>query len=311
MLQPEDLVEVVAEPTPLDPDGRGRVMVHALDGFVDAGSSASLALAHLLETMEHREVAVFDTDILVDYRSRRPRMTFEQDRFTGIDMPRLVVRELVDTAGTPFLVLSGPEPDVAWERFAAAVRIVVERLGVRMAVGLHGIPWPAPHTRPVGLTPHASDRSLIAGRPRWVGDVDVPGHAAALLELRLGEAGIDAVGFTAHVPHYLSTSPFPPAAAALLGAVSELTGLQLPVDALHTAGQEVLAQVDTQVSDDEETRTAIQGLERQYDAVAAGRSLEGPGLLGPTLPADEMADGDALAADLERYLRDMDGGAQP
>ena len=286
-------------------------MLHALDGFVDAGSSASLALAHLLENLEHREVAVFDTDVLVDYRSRRPRMTFEQDRFTGIDMPRLVVRELVDTAGTPFLVLSGPEPDVAWERFAAAVRIVVERLGVRMAVGLHGIPWPAPHTRPVGLTPHASDRSLIAGRPRWVGT-----STCRVTRRRCWSCGSARPGSTRSASPPTCRTTCRPARSRrrrprCSAPSASSRGCELPVDALHTAGMEVLAQVDTQVSDDEETRTAIQGLERQYDAVAAGRSLEGPGLLGPTLPADEMADGDALAADLERYLRDMDGGTQP
>jgi predicted ATP-grasp superfamily ATP-dependent carboligase len=308
VLRPEDLYEVVAEPaTPAD-GTTGPVLLHALDGFVDAGSSASLAVGHLLGARPSREVAVFDTDLLVDYRSRRPRMTFRQDRFTEVDMPRLAVREVTDEAGNAFLVLSGPEPDVLWERFAEAVVQLARRFGVRLVVGLHGIPWPAPHTRPVGLTPHATDRALIAGRPRWVGDVDVPGHASALLELRVGAAGIPAVGFTAHVPHYLAATPFPPAAAALVEAVAEVAGLKVSAAALKEAGADVLAQVDAQVAQDDETSQAVAGLERQYDAVASGRVLQGPGLLSPSLPEEEMPDGDALAADLERFLREVDGG---
>jgi hypothetical protein len=152
----------------------GLVLLHALQGFVDAGSAATLAVRHLLAELDSRPLATFDADQLVDYRARRPRMAFRQDRFESVEMPELVVHLVRDEAGTPFLVMSGPEPDFQWNRFTAAVTQLVERAGVSLSVGLHGIPWAAPHTRPVGLTPHASDRSLIAGRPRWVGDVDVP-----------------------------------------------------------------------------------------------------------------------------------------
>jgi len=294
------------DPATLPDPAEQPVLLHALQGFVDAGSAATLATAHLLAELESQPVAHFDVDQLIDYRSRRPRMSFRQDRFTAVEMPALTLHAVRDPNGTPFLVLTGPEPDLQWERFVAAVRGLVERFGVRLSVGMHGIPWAAPHTRPVGLTPHASDRSLIAGRPRWVGDVEVPGHASALLELRLGEAGHPAMGFTAHVPHYLATAEFPPAAVALLEAVADATGLDLPVQALRDAGVSVLTEIDAQVTASQETLTAVHGLERQYDAVAAGRSLEGPGLLAPSLPDEEMPDGDELAAEFQAYLREQD-----
>jgi PAC2 family len=308
VLSPEELYEVDEQALAAltSEEGPPPVLLHALQGFVDAGAAATLALRHVLAELDSRPFARFDADQLVDYRARRPRMTFRQDRFESVDMPELVVHLVHDAHGTPFLVMTGPEPDVQWNRFAAAVVHLVERAGVRLTIGLHGIPWAAPHTRPVGLTPHASDRSLIAGRPRWVGDVDVPGHASALLELRLGQAGHAAMGFTAHVPHYLSAAEFPPASVALLDAVSESTGLELPTLRLREASADVLAEVDKQVADSSETLEAVHGLERQYDAVAAGRSLDGPGLLRPSLPAEEMPDGDELAADFERYLRDLD-----
>jgi len=304
MLDPHDLLEVF-ETSDLTP-GERPVLVHALRGFVDAGSASSLAISTILAELESEPVARFDADQLVDYRDRRPRMTFRTDRFDAVVMPEILVHAVRDAAGTPFLVLSGPEPDLQWERFAAAVRLLAERFDVRLAVGLHGIPWAAPHTRPVGLTPHATDRSLIAGRPRWIGEVEVPGHMGALLEQRFGQAGLPAVGFTAHVPHYLAQAEFPPAAIALLEALGETADLELPTGQLQEAGRDVLAEVDRQVAADEDTRSAVTAMEHTYDAVLAGRALEGPGLLSPSLPADEMPDGDELAADLEAYLRGLD-----
>ncbi|NED90585.1 PAC2 family protein, partial [Streptomyces sp. SID11233] len=78
----------------------------------------------------HQVVARFDHDRLVDYRARRPLLTFRRDRWTDYEEPVIEVHLVQDATGAPFLLLSGPEPDVEWERFAAAVGQIVERLGV-------------------------------------------------------------------------------------------------------------------------------------------------------------------------------------
>lgn len=315
MLPPEDLYTVSDDPdvaaldvvaTDVAATGGPLVLVHALTGFVDAGSASTLAVQHLLEELPHRELARFDVDQLHDYRARRPRMMFAADHFESVDLPELVLHELKDATGRPFLLLVGPEPDAQWQRFAAAVTQLVERFGVGLAVSLQGVPWAAPHTRPVGLTAHASDRMLISGRPRWFGTLEIPAHAGAFLELHLDRHGMSSMGFSVHVPHYLAASEFPSAAVTLLQAVSDSTGLDLPTDGLSEAATSVLVDVDAQVAASEETSAAVQSLERQYDAVTAGRGAgpegQGPGGV-PLLPEDEMADGDQLAAELQRYLR--------
>ena len=112
-------------------DGRGPVLVHALEGFSDAGHSIRLAAEHLKSSLDSELVASFAIDDLLDYRSRRPMMTFKTDHFTHYDEPQLNLYALRDTAGTPFLLLAGLEPDLQWERFVTAVRLLAERLGVR------------------------------------------------------------------------------------------------------------------------------------------------------------------------------------
>jgi hypothetical protein len=157
---PEDLFTVVAEPT-----GSNRpVLLHSMAGFLDAGSGGRLAVAQLLGSLQTRTLVRFDVDALFDYRARRPRMTFLSDHYDSVELPVLELVELHDITGARFLLLHGVEPDLGWQRFCQAVQLLVERFDVRLAVGLHAVPWPAPHTRPVALTAHASDPELVADR---------------------------------------------------------------------------------------------------------------------------------------------------
>ena len=121
-------------------DAEGPVLVHGLAGFIDAGQAGQLAVEHLLEHLEHRLVATFDIDQLLDYRSRRPVMTFEGDHWGSYAQPELALHEVLDSDGTPFLLLSGSEPDLQWERFVRAVTELVERFDVRLTVGLDAVP---------------------------------------------------------------------------------------------------------------------------------------------------------------------------
>ena len=201
-------------------DGRGPVLIHALEGFSDAGHAIRLAAAHLRDALDTELVASFAIDDLLDYRSRRPMMTFKTDHFTSYEEPQLNLYALRDSLGTPFLLLAGLEPDLQWERFVAAVRLLAERLGVRETIGLGTIPMAVPHTRPVTMTAHSTNRDLIADFQPWIGEVQVPSSVSNLLEYRMAQHGHDAVGFTVHVPHYLAQTDYPAAAEALLEQVS-------------------------------------------------------------------------------------------
>src|ERR1700751_5054363 len=143
-------------------DGRGPVLVHALEGFSDAGHAIRLAATHLKAALDTELVASFAIDELLDYRSRRPLMTFKTDHFTDYDDPELSLYALHDSVGTRFLLLAGMEPDLKWERFVTAVRLLAERLGVPQTIGLGTIPMAVPHTRPVTMTAHANNKELIA-----------------------------------------------------------------------------------------------------------------------------------------------------
>lgn len=298
MLDPGDLYVLGSDL----PELREPVLLCSMDGFVDAGGVAGLVRDQVLSGLESEVVATFDVDRLIDYRSRRPTMAYVEDHWESYDAPELVLRAVRDTAGVRFLLLTGPEPDHEWERFTAAVCGLVERLDVRLTVAFHGIPMAVPHTRPTTMTAHATRPELVAGHNHWLSRVQVPGSVAALVELRLGEAGRDALGFAVHVPHYLAQVAYPAAALAAVDAVTAATGLALPVDELRAAGERTDAEIARQVESSEDVAKIVHGLEQQYDAYIAARGRD-------EASAEELGDiptAEELGAHFERFLAERD-----
>ncbi|MCH9669739.1 MAG: PAC2 family protein [Actinomycetia bacterium] len=283
-------------------DGRGPVLIHALEGFSDAGRAIRLAVEHLKNTLDTELVASFAIDELLDYRSRRPLMTFKTDHFTHYDTPELNLYALHDSIGTPFLLLAGLEPDLRWERFITAVRLLAERLGVRRIIGLGAIPMAVPHTRPMTLTAHSNDKELIADHQPWVGEVQVPGSVSNLLEFRMAQHGHEVVGYTAHIPHYLAQTDYPSAAETLLSEVARSGSLQIPTAALAQAAAEVHGKVNEQVAASTEVAQVVEALERQYDAFVAAQ--ENRSLLARD---EDLPSGDELGAEFERFLAQQTG----
>jgi predicted ATP-grasp superfamily ATP-dependent carboligase len=298
---PADLYEVgQAAPEP-DAD---LVLLYYLDGFIDAGAAGRLLTTHLMTTLEHEQIAAFDIDSLLDYRSRRPIMTFSKDHWEDYDAPELALSLMRDGEGTPFLLLTGLEPDREWEAFTAAVMQLTARLRVRLAVGFHGIPMGVPHTRPLGVTAHATQPELIEGYRPLVDKLQVPGSAAALLEYRLGADGRPAIGFAVHVPHYLAQAAYPAAAVTLLESVERASGLVLTGDSLRESARRTDLEIARQVEGSAEVAEVVQALEQQYDAFAADReSLLASGEQVPT--AEE------LGAQFEQFLAEQQGRENP
>jgi proteasome assembly chaperone (PAC2) family protein len=302
---PEELYEL----GPAVPDVANAPMLHYLEGFIDAGNAGRLFAEHLLRAFPHEIVARFDVDRLIDYRSRRPLMTYDNSRWESYEPPELALHLLHDPAERPFLLLTGPEPDHEWDLFTQAVMALAAQLGFGPAVSFLGIPAGVPHTRPLGAIAHATREELLGNHERLPSRIQVPGSATALLELRLGEQDRDAIGFAVQVPHYLAQAVYPPAALALLSAVTTSTGLELPDTDLREAAERTNEAIGRQVEESAEVAELVRALEEQYDT-AAQNAGSGPasGLLGE---GEAMPTADELAAQFERFLAENQGRTDP
>ncbi|HSF36818.1 MAG TPA: PAC2 family protein [Nocardioides sp.] len=283
-------------------DAGDLTLVVVLTGFLDAGKSAELAARHLADLSDGKVVATFDVDALHDYRARRPPVTFVRDHYTDYEAPRLVVRALRDTGGTPFLLLAGPEPDIRWEAFARAVREVVERFDVSRVVSMGAVPMAVPHTRPIAITPHANRPDLVPGESPWQGELRVPASAQALLEIRLGEWGIDALGFVAHIPHYLAQMEYPQAALVLLEHLEIGGHLTIDLGELREAAEITETEVDRYLSTHDEVGEVVRGLEQQYDSFREAEA-SGSSLLSDDEP---LPTGEEIGSAFEAFLADLE-----
>lgn len=307
MVTEAPLVHIVDEVPELEArkvEDRDRLpMVLALDGFLDAGSAAARAAQHLVDLSAASVVATFEVDQFHDYRARRPPMSFVRDHYEAYDAPRLVVRLVRDTGGTPYLLLHGPEPDNRWEAFARAVRTVVERFGVTRVVSMGSVPMAVPHTRPIAVTHHANKPELLSGESPWRGELRIPSSAQALLEVRLGEWGHDAMGFVAHIPHYLAQLEYPAASIALLEHVERAAWLTVDLSGLRAEADDREAEVARYLAANEEVGDVVSALEQQYDAFERVET-EGSSLLATDQP---LPTGEEIGQQFEQFLAGLDG----
>ena len=277
---------------------RGLHLVAGLTGFSDAGSAVTRFSQHLLDTLEVREIVQFDTDALLDYRARRPTMYFEHDHLTDYKPSKLSLYLAKDELGQPFLLLTGFEPDFQWEGFTQAVMQLVKRYEVKDTTWVHAIPMPTPHTRPIGVTVSGNRSDLIDSMSIWRPRTQVPTNALHLLEYRLAESGHPTAGFVLLIPHYLADTEYPLAAVSALESISAATGLIFPTDQLREENRDFLLKVDDQIEKNGELQKLVGQLEERHDSY-----MEENALPSPLVDEDgEVPRGDAIAAELERFL---------
>ena len=284
------------------PELRGLNLVMGFTGFADAGQVVRQINAELLDQLDAEVVAMFDADQLIDYRSRRPHISFVEDHLQDYQPPQLGLYKLKDGLGQPFLLLAGFEPDLQWERFSRAVVGIVEKLDVNLVTWIQSIPMPVPHTRPVGVTVHGNRPELIDGISSWKPTVEVPAAIGHILELRLIEAGRNVAGYVIHVPHYLSEAEYPQAAVAGLEYLGAAASLMLPTDRLRESGREVVRQIAEQIEASQEVQAVVSNLEARYDEKSEGmvrRSLLAD-------ENDELPNAEDLGAAVEAYLARKD-----
>ncbi|MFC0580863.1 proteasome assembly chaperone family protein [Micrococcoides hystricis] len=273
-------------------------LVVLFTGHHNAGCINNVLRDEFNAELENELLASFDVDQLINYRDRRPTITFAGDHFTEYLAPKMHLRLAYDQAQRPFLLLTGPEPDLQWERFTQAILNIIEDLHVKLTVIMEGLPMPVPHTRPLGLTVHGNAGDRLAGLSTFTPMADLSASAAMVLEYRLTEAQRDVLGLTLHIPHYLAEMVYPQGAVAAIEYLSAATGLSLPSDKLREQGRDLDTDIAQQVAQSQEALELVQKLETNFDEYAeekAPRSL----LVDEN---EEIPDAEVIATSLQEFL---------
>jgi proteasome assembly chaperone (PAC2) family protein len=270
---------------------RSSILVLAFAGYFDAASAATGAVDHLIEFTGATRLAVIDGDAFFDAQQVRPRVVLEDGVTRSIVWPENAVHASADPGpGRDLVLLSGIEPHYGWRRFTSLLLDVARRTRAQVVVTLGAMPAQVPHSRLPLVHASSADaevaRRFGLARPRYQGITGIVGTLQAALD----HQGLPAISMQVGVPYYATGAQNWKAAAALLRNLEHVTGIPTGHATLETRVAEWEQLVDDAVADNPEARGYLPKLEAQYDRQAA----------------EELPSSDDLAAEFERYLRDLD-----
>ncbi|MFC9516965.1 PAC2 family protein [Nocardiaceae bacterium NPDC056970] len=293
MSSPEFPDTSAADDTDADvPPLRDPVLIAAFEGWNDAGDAASGAVEHLELTWDAKPLAELDSEDYYDYQVNRPIIRQVDGVTREIVWPTTQL-SLCTPPGSDrdVLLLRGIEPNMRWRSYCDELLEFVEELGVHTVVILGALLADTPHSRPVPVTGTAHSieaaEQFSLEKSRYEG----PTGIAGVLQDACVKAGVPAVSFWAAVPHYVSQPPNPKATVALLQRVEDVLDIEVPLGDLPNQAEDWEESVSEMTRDDEEIAEYVRSLEERGDAET------------DITEAISKIDGDALAAEFERYLR--------
>lgn len=294
MIEPGSLYREVYD---FDARPVGLPLIGAVSGFTDSGHAIKQFAEHIFDNLDYELIIEFENDELLDYRSRRPVMFFEKDHIASYTPPQLGIYLVTDEAGEPFLFLNGYEPDFKWDAFAAAFIEIVEKLRVTSFTWVHAVPFPIPHTKPIGITVSGNRTDLSSQISQWRPETEVPGNVMHLLEFRMTSLGLPTVGFVFLTSHYLSDNEYPAVALAAFEQITVATGLVFPTDEIREANDLFVSKLNEQVGQNPDLAKMVAKLESDY-----ANDDMGPIRAPITKPESTIPSADQIANELEDYL---------
>ena len=273
------------------PQLRRPVLLAAFGGWTDAGDAASAVVEHLSLTWTAVDLREIDPDDYYDYQATRPTIHLSDGVTRRLSWPSTSISYCrVPTADRDLVLVLGMEPNLRWRAFCQEIVDLAVDLDVETAVVLGAAFADSPHTRPIPVSGSAHTAEIAARYGLAASSYDGPTGITGVLQDAFIQIGIPAMALWASVPHYVGNPPSPKATLALLHRLELLIGLPLPVGMLPEQAREWEETVSEMVFADDDMAAYVHELEQRHDDDLADGTLT-------------EVDGDLLAAEFERYLR--------
>jgi predicted ATP-grasp superfamily ATP-dependent carboligase len=268
------------------------VLIAAFRGWNDGGQGASLAGAYLARAWAAVEFAAIDPENFYDFQATRPTVSLVDGFTRQVDWPEnTFMYAPMPGAHRDAIIMLGVEPNLRWRTFSEHVTGLARDFGVELVITLGSLLADVPHTRPAPVTGSATDPELVEQLGLQASRYEGPTGMVGVLHDACARAGLKSASLWAAVPHYVSLTPSPRAAKALVDRLAILLEADVDTDELDEAADSYAQQVSEAVASDEETAAYVQELERRVDELTE---------------ESDLPSGDALAAELTRFLREQD-----
>jgi predicted ATP-grasp superfamily ATP-dependent carboligase len=273
------------------PDLESPILISAFRGWNDGGQGASLAAGYLARLWDAERIADVDPENFFDFQATRPHVKLRDGLTREIDWPETAFyRARPDGLQRDVVLLLGIEPNLRWRAFTELVVDYASDVGVELFVSLGSLLADVPHTRPCPVTGSATDADLVERLGLQASRYEGPTGIVGVLHDACRRADVPSVSFWAAVPHYVSLTPSPRAALALCQRLGSLLDTDIDVRELSEAADGYVEQVSRAVATDADTQAYVEELESRSDEI----------------DESELPSGDALAAELTRFLRERD-----
>ena len=270
----------------------GRILIVAFEGWNDATEAATGALKALAEQVSAQTLEAVDPEDYYDFQFSRPVAEFDDSGKRILTWPGAELLQASPEAvkQQPSLkdvyLLLGTEPSRRWITFAAEIMEMVEDREIDHVIMLGAMLADVPHTRPVPFFKSSQDKRMQELHDLEPSSYEGPVGILAVLAQAFEAENIPVMSLWASVPHYVHNSSNPKAALGFLTQLEALVGVSYTGSALAEQAFEWERSIDEVAENDEELASYITQLESNRDALDS-----------------EEASGDALARELEKYLK--------
>lgn len=267
------------------------ILVAAFEGWNDAGSSATHAVAMVAEQWGARSVHELDPQGFHDFQVTRPTIARDEGgRILSWPTTSISVAT-APVSGRPVLFVQGIEPSFRWLDFCNEILDVAEEWSVDTVVAIGALLADVPHTRPIPCTITSDDSQVREQFGAVSSDYEGPAGIVSVLAHLAQERDLHTMSLWAAIPHYVAQPPSPKATLGLLTSMEQIVGEPLPLGDLVDEARAWQEGVDELAEQDPDISEYVRRLEEAKDAVE--------------LPE---ASGEAIAREFEQFLRRRDSG---
>ena len=329
------------ELVPEDLGLRNPLFIGAFMGWPDASMGASGAVRYLVEKLGAAPLATWESDEYYDFVELRPVSRVIQPRDRILIWPQAefwVVRDVplrpasddllagaglmqlgagtgaggeAGTGGAPgsgrsLILFLAAEPRLRWRQYGRELAQLAKRCGAKQAV-FFGSAWAdVPHSRPPIITGWATEPRLRT-RLEALG-VPFSGYqgpssmqSAAIEAFRKEE--LACASLFSNGPHYL---PVPNAnlSFAILRKLTDLFMLDVDLQALKEAGEQLARQADAAMDERPEFRDHVRQLEAQFDQ--QGEALAPGEVRREAMRREQEGESGALNVDPQDVVRELE-----
>lgn len=247
----------------VDPRLGDATLVAAFEGWNDAGESATSAARYVEDAFRCVPLADIDGEAFLDLTVRRPRVRRERDGRRVIDWPRTRFRYGSTDARRELVVARGAEPHLRWREYCDLFAGVVARLGIRRVVLLGAYVADVVYSRPVGVTGFATDDKLLEEIGVPPSQYEGPTGIVGVLGERLREEAVQVVSLWAGLPHYITATPNPRGALALVHKTAACLGIAVDLEPLQRDAAAFEERISALVSADPDLTEYVRQLKRR------------------------------------------------